>query len=483
MRRTTSRELRESAFYSRKGGETVKKNRLKRLSAAALAIMMTMTIPSSLYVFADTDVDITTTEAAIKSEMTVERVGSFSDYYDQYVNEKRPIQEILVYGKDYISTSSKAEISTGSYEGKDNVMIWANQEGSVTYEIDVAETGIYNLEFSYYPITGRNTVTEIEVMIDGEVPYDTASRIELQRRWVNAYPIKTNSKDNQMKPPQIEEPEWTTLFAKDTDGLFNDPLFFYLEKGKHTVTINSTKASFALESMKFAQSPEAKTYAEVGPNGAEINSTPSYLVRIEGEDAIYKTASTLSPTYDRNSYMVSPSHPVKMRYNTIGLDSWNKAGQTIAWEVSVENDGWYKVAIKGKQSTMRGFYSNRRLYIDGVVPYAEANQVKFNYNSDWQLITPTSEDGNEMYFYLTAGTHELKLEVVPGDIGDSMRRLDDIVFEINEYYRRVLMITGPNSLISIRTTMYINKSLNCLANSQDFHKNLKGSESIHRITF
>ncbi|MBP5604032.1 MAG: extracellular solute-binding protein, partial [Ruminiclostridium sp.] len=41
------------------------------------------------------------------------------------------------------------------------------------------------------------------------------------------------------------------------------------------------------------------------------------------------------------------------------------------------------------------------------------------------------------------GEHTITLEVVPGDIGEIMRRLDDIIYDLSYYYRRILMITGP----------------------------------------
>ena len=36
------------------------------------------------------------------------------------------------------------------------------------------------------------------------------------------------------------------------------------------------------------------------------------------------------------------------------------------------------------------------------------------------------------------------MECVPGEIGDSLRKLDDVVADLNTYYRKVLMITGPS---------------------------------------
>ena len=93
---------------------------------------------------------------------------------------------------------------------------------------------------------------------------------------------------------------------------------------------------------------------------------------------------------------------------------------------------------------MRGFYSNRRIYIDGEVPNKEFDIVSFKYDPNWYAQTVTDDAGNDVYLYLTAGTHTITMEAVPGEIGEVMRRLDDLVYTLNYYYRRILMITGPD---------------------------------------
>ena len=56
-----------------------------------------------------------------------------------------------------------------------------------------------------------------------------------------------------MRPGQVEQVCWQVSPLKDVDGLFNEPLEFYIEKGKHTITFNSEKAQFAIEYIKFYQ--------------------------------------------------------------------------------------------------------------------------------------------------------------------------------------------------------------------------------------
>ena len=140
-----------------------------------------------------------------------------------------------------------------------------------------------------------------------------------------------------------------------------------------------------------------------------------------------------------------------MVYNTIGSGNWKKAMQTITWNINdsednkLTGDGWYKIGIKARQQDMRGFYSNRRLLVDGKVQYEELNQIKFFYDTEWSVTSPKDASGDYIYVYLTGDqVHTLTLEVVPGEIGDAMRRLDSIVLDLNTCYRKILMITGPD---------------------------------------
>lgn len=428
----------------------------KKLKKQALAFILSFALlPNNLLItaLASSSDSLSAEETSISDESDTEETllyveqNTYSDYYDMYCNENRPDKEIIVNAANYVSAED-GDFEVGSFGGseeiKDDVLIWNSPDGTVSYEINVEETGIYCMEMSYFAIEATTTTIELSMLIDGVSPYDTASRITLNKTWVNEKEITVDEKGNQVRPSQIQYGRWSVTDVKDIDGLFNDPLIFYLEKGTHTITFTSSRANIALEYFKFHQPDSLPSYEEIAPSQSEIDSTPSYIQRVEGENAVYKSDSTLYPTYDRKSYLCSPSDPVKMTYNTIGNANWKKALQTITWEIDVENDGYYKLGIKSRQQEMRGFYSNRRIYIDDVVPCEELDQVKFYYNTDWTVVTPTDNDGNDIYIYLTAGTHTITMEAIPGEIGDAMRKLDDIVLDINNYYRQIIMITGPS---------------------------------------
>ena len=52
------------------------------------------------------------------------------------------------------------------------------------------------------------------------------------------------------------------------------------------------------------------------------------------------------------------------------------------------------------------------------------------------------ERGEPYLFHLTAGKHELKLEVVLGDLADIVRRTEESLYEINRMYRSILAVTS-----------------------------------------
>lgn len=374
------------------------------------------------------------------------RQTSYTNYVKKYTDAARPDKTVEVLGKDYDPASvTDAQITVTTVDGENDVMQWANQEGSVSWTVNIPETGIYNIKMIYEALESNTNDVEFSLLIDGESPYATASRITLSKRWINESEIKQDSRQNDIRPGQISTPCWQETPLEDIDGLFNEPLEFYMEAGEHTITFESEKAEFAVKNFTFYQYEAPAAYT--APSDSDLTQAQGQKITLEGETAAYKSSRTLYPTADKSSYLTSSangSSPTKTRYNTIGSGSWTQSTQTVTWEFNVDKAGYYKIGIRGRQDQMRGMYSNRRLYVNGEVPCLEANQIKFYYDTDWSITTPKSENGDDLYFYLQAGTNTISLEAVPGEIGEIMGDLDELVYNINSYYRQIRQITGPD---------------------------------------
>ena len=429
----------------------VKNTMFRRVVCSALALSLSVScfVPTA---FAETDNSLGTADESLEALTGTDsiRQNSYSKYLKKYEDTARPtIDEIVIKGSDYLPDSVSADLSKGaetSFEGVDDVFIWSNQQGSVSYEVEIPQDGRYNLKMSYYALPGTTNDIEFSLLIDGESPYGTAQRITLDKVWVNDGDIGEDAKGNDMRPGQIEYPTWQMdKPLADVDGLYNEPLQFYMTAGKHVLTLDSDKAQFVIGDIKVYNYEEPKEYS--APSSSEIGQSSGQKIVLEGETASFKSSRTLYPTSDKTSYMTSSTKdysPTKTRYNTIGGGgNWNQSTQAVTWEVNVSQAGYYKIGIFSRQDQMRGMYSNRRLYINGVVPNKESEQVKFFYDTDWNVVSPSC-DGDPMYYFFEAGANTITLEAVPGEIGEIMGELDDVVFDINSYYRQIRQITGPS---------------------------------------
>lgn len=138
--------------------------------------------------------------------------------------------------------------------------------------------------------------------------------------------------------------------------------------------------------------------------------------------------------------MTTPYDVYTIKMNAIGGENWRFPAQWIEWDFTVPEAGLYKLAIRCRNDYMDGAESNRRIYIDGEIPFRELDDVTFPYSLDWQVVIP---GGEEPYLiYLEAGEHTLRLENTVGPLTEIIRQLDETVYALNTIYRKIVMITG-----------------------------------------
>ncbi len=442
----------QKSFLGKVDYTVAKIQKIKLKSLTALIMSAALTVSALQFPAAaeggNTAPSVSESSVSASSLGISSRDSTYRYYSEKYADAAKPMEEVTVdVTKFRASDGANAELA--DFEGETGCVAWLDSEGTISWDFNVKTAGLYNMEMFYYPLTGKNTTVEVELMIDGEYPFDETQLVELDRYWKNETAIEYDArKKNQKRPPQVEYDCWIHYPIKDKDGLINTPYFFYLSEGDHTLTLNGVKTNIYLKNIRFFNSEELPSYADIKPSDSEISGTPALpngeAIMIEAESPAYTTSSTLYPTYDRTDYTVSPSHPVNKRYNTIGANTWDQATQAVCWNIEVPADGWYNINFKARQNVMRGFFSNRRVYINGEVPCKELDDIKFRYDPNWQAVNLADADGNPIYVHLNKGVNTLMLEAIPGEIGQVMQRLDDLIFTLNYYYRRVLMITGPS---------------------------------------
>ncbi|MBD2867359.1 extracellular solute-binding protein [Paenibacillus arenilitoris] len=370
------------------------------------------------------------------------KLPSYRDYLKQHEGKPAGGADIVLKAGDYAKAGADIEIYD-DYEGMEGESVYTGESGSIEWEVDVPESGMYNIEVLYYPVLGKGNAIERMVTIDGQVPYNEAKYIHLSRIWKDMNEIGRDFKGNDLRPKQTEAPRWRKETLQDMLGYYNDPLLFYLEKGQHTVGFESVREPVVLNTVRVYKAEELKSYEEVKAEyeAQGYEEAEAETIKIQAQNTYEKSDNTLYPIADRSSAITEPQDPSKLRLNSIGGDKWKMPGQWITYKFTVEEDGLYKIASRFKQNKLAGMYVNRKIMLDGAVPFKEAGAVKFNYGRNWQ-VEALGDGEREFAFYLEAGEHELTMEVTLGELAEVLNRVDDSLVKLNGIYRQVLMITG-----------------------------------------
>ncbi len=371
------------------------------------------------------------------------RQDTYDSYIAQYKDAAGPREEIIIKGASYTSANDANVKILNDLQGKSDVLAWDNESGYVEWEVVVPETGLYNISLSYLPLAARGRDIELGLYIDGVIPFDTAEDFHFSRIWKDTGAIQRDSRGNDIRPKLIESPEWFEEEFSNYDGLHSSSLQFFFEKGTHKIRLQCVREALAIDAIKLYQEKPAPSYEEVANEYKQNDyktGPEGFVFKRQGEDTNTVSQETLYPMYDRTNPATEPSDPTKVRLNTIGSVNWKYPGQWITWKVDVEEDGLYHIGFKTRQNFVRGMFTTRKLYIDGKVPFKEMENIQFPYSANWYM--KTLGDKTPHQFYLAKGTHEIKLEAGLGDMADTLRNIDNDIYQLNYLYRKIIMITG-----------------------------------------
>lgn len=351
--------------------------------------------------------------------------------------------EIKVAGSDY--TDCTYDNPSVTADGS----VTSEQKGSISYSFDVKKAGFYYIEVGYYPTADSNDTIQRTLQINGTVPFAEAEDMVFERMWTDEskdYLMATDK--NQSVPSQIQNPEWTCKKLESAEKTVSGPLMFYLNAENNILTFLSNGGTLEISYIKLIPAQAIVSYEDYVSN-YESQNVPKIsaseitdgAVVVQAEDAYYKSKSSLIPENDRTSSQTVPYDPSKIVLNTIGGSSWQAVGSGITWKVEVPKTGLYKIGARFLQAENRDFFSIRELKINGEIPFAEAEDIKFNYNSKFQVDYLGSEAG-DYYFYLEEGTNYLTMTVTMGELSYAYTQTNISVRNFNSLYRRLTAVMG-----------------------------------------
>ena len=370
----------------------------------------------------------------------------YKDYLAGYDTVKRPAAEYVIEAEDYIRAEGMVPVLYQDYEGTEGASVYTEEQGLIEYEVEIKEEGFYDLSLLYYPVEGKSASIQRGIFIDGALPFAQLNLVEFSRVWVNeAETWEQDNRGNDLKPKQVEAPQWLTGYLYDSEGYETRRLSIYLTEGSHTITLYSRREPMLLRKLILNNQEVTKAYSEVRTEQASLGAvdTTGQLVTIHAEEADRKSSQMLYPSQDKSSPAVFPYSAKKLKNNTVGSNSsWRIVGQWLEWDFTVEQTGYYYITLHARQNFVRGIYTSRKVMIDGEVPFEELADYGFRYKNTWHMSTFQNGEGEKYKFYLEEGSHTLRMEVVLGDFSDIINEVHESVLDLNAIYRKVIRITG-----------------------------------------
>lgn len=400
-----------------------------------------------------------------------ERSGSillpYADYLEKYKESGAPDTSILL-DMELNPTVSEGEPNVlENYEGRSGPSVSLTEKEDITWRFKVEQEGFYLLKFDYYPAPGTGGAIERRLLLDGAVPFQEADVLSLDRIWKNQEgSIQYDIQGNQIMIPQVEAPAWREQYAEDPAGFAGAPLRFYLPAGEHTLTLAGIHEPLILRSLSFCPLSESDSepYSQISSaydrHGFKRVSSET-VITLQGENADAKSSQTLAPLSDMTSPTVTPYDCAKIRYNMIGGSRWTNVGQWIEWRFYAPESGKYALSAHFKQSSKTDSASVREIRIDGGIPFEEAKNWMFPYDSSWQSAFFSDKEGTPYEFYLEKGWHTISLRVALGQYNDILSEAKELLTQLNEIYREIIVITGvsPDTLRDYRLDKMIPDTL------------------------
>ncbi len=341
--------------------------------------------------------------------------------------------------------------------------------GETVFNFTVPKTGMYSIRVTYTSRPQLDSVssdisTTIERMlyIDDQLPFSETRYLYFPRVWEYEYDqtedgemvideidgeeylaFPKDKNGNDTRPRRWEVPMWQTYYVRDWLGYEIDPLQFYLTEGEHTLTLVSNRETMIIHSIEFYAYEEEISYDEwlkdMKADGAK-EITDCETIKIQAENPEYISVQNIIPSNDRTSSLTEPQDPAVIKYNLLTTPTVNN---WMRYKVEVEESGLYSLVFRFRQNDLIGLFTNRRMRVNGVLPYREASYLRYNYETGFQTSYATDGEHENLLVYLEKGENTIEFEVVLGQMVEYVYEIEQTIEELNEAYQTMLMVTGP----------------------------------------
>ncbi|MGN1080977.1 MAG: hypothetical protein ACI4QV_02690, partial [Acutalibacteraceae bacterium] len=366
---------------------------------------------------------------AITKDMLSAASDRYFEYRESVAGSAAGTDDIIIQGEDFVDyASTDVQVyANGDFEytGEKSAAAYTGESSMAVWSFDVASSGLYNIKVAYTTESSRERTAERAVYIDGCIPFTDFSSVSFERVWTDIFQeedqgygenrFEIDSIGSEIRPSSTIVDGMIVKTLSSGDGT---DIEIYLEAGNHSIIFESLKETLVIDYIEICHDDDLPSYSDY-ISGCESKGDSYYngeSIKIEAEQMTTKSIFSIYASSDRTNSSVSPASSGGTTLNIIGTSAWSSNGEWVEWTVDAPSDGLYTVAVKYRQSSSEGLYVSRKVYINGEVPFKEAQAVRFEYADSWTLKRLGDANGNVYYFHLNKGENTIRLEVTQGDM-------------------------------------------------------------------
>ena len=96
------------------------------------------------------------------------------------------------------------------------------------------------------------------------VPFTGAENLLFDRIWGNRDDqIQRDDRGNDLRPRQVEKPDWQLEPFLDSEGYYEEPYLFHFDKGIQKLTLTASREPMAIDYIELYQDQTVKSYEEL----------------------------------------------------------------------------------------------------------------------------------------------------------------------------------------------------------------------------
>ena len=396
----------------------------------------------SLYNYSYDSEEITPLSPQVQPNVNKE--NSYTRYLEKYSEkEAKDAHQYFAAANNVISENTILN-EDKSYDYGSKTIKLENKQ-TVTFDLNVEKAGLYNIYVDYYFYDNSINDVEASFKINDDYPYYESKQVLLKADWKpSTTSFQVDRYGNQIIPSSNKEFKWYRYsdgLGELSDGsrLYNNTFKGYFNKGSNKFTLEVKSGTIIIGGITLTSNKDVADYATYYNNYKDVNIIKNLDI-IEPELITSKNDIAVRIS----SYNSPSSTPYSTRYkklNNVYMNSWNKNNQSLSWDFDVNESGLYNFSFKYLQTTLVDLPLYRTIYIDGELPFKEAENYPFYYGKKWQNQS-LAVNGEKAYIYLEKGTHTLTLKSSIDPYRPIIEELSSIMSEMSDISLQIKALTN-----------------------------------------